>query len=94
MKKYVSDIAFTPAVKAFQEKEGSRIAYQRMAEQKDWNTDVDPILQEFIGKQDSFYLATANAQGQPCIQHRGGAIGFLKVVDQHTLGFADFAGNR
>jgi len=94
MKKYVSDIAFTPAVKEFQEKEGSRIAYQRMAEQKDWNTDIGPVLEAFIAKQDSFYLASANVEGRPYIQHRGGAPGFLKVVDEHTLGFADYAGNR
>lgn len=94
MKTYVSDIAFSPAVKKYQEQEGSRFSYQRMAEQKDWNTTVDPVVEEFIAKQDSFYMASANADGQPYIQHRGGPAGFLKVLDEHTLGFADYGGNR
>ncbi len=59
-----------------------------------WHTEVDDELAQFIAAQDSFFLATANAQGQPYIQHRGGPPGFLRVVDERTLGFADFRGNR
>jgi predicted pyridoxine 5'-phosphate oxidase superfamily flavin-nucleotide-binding protein len=57
-------------------------------------TSIDASLAEFIAKQRSFYLATVNADGQPYIQHRGGPAGFLRVLDDKTLGFADFSGNR
>ncbi len=89
-----SDIAFTPTVKAIQAKKGSRKAYARMEQGDGWETTVTEDLAAFIAQQASFYLATANAEGQPYIQHRGGAKGFLKVIDEKTLGFADFAGNR
>ena len=59
-----------------------------------WQTTVSPQLEEFLTTLDMFYLGTANAAGQPYIQYRGGAPGFLKVVDESTLGFADFSGNR
>jgi hypothetical protein len=91
---FPSDIAFTPAVKAQQARMGSRRAYAHMEEGSGWQTRVTPELEEFIAKQDSFYLATSNAAGQPYIQHRGGPRGFLRVLDEHTLGFADFAGNK
>ena len=90
----VSDIAFTPAVKAWQERLGSRAGYARMAEKRDWRDRVTPDLAAFLAQRDSFYLATANADGQPYIQHRGGKPGFLKVLDEKTLAFADFRGNR
>lgn len=86
----VSDIAFTPAVKAIQERKGSRRGYTRMDEKGGWADAVDPDLAAFIAERDSFYLATATADGQPYIQHRGGRPGFLKVLDAHTLAFADF----
>lgn len=89
-----SDIAFTPAVKALQERKGSRSAYARMEQGQGWNTVVTPELEDWLQRQTSFYLATANAQGQPYIQHRGGPPGFLQVLDDHTLAFADFRGNR
>ena len=88
-----SDIAFTPAVKALQERNGSRAGYARMAEKKDWHDTVTPDLAAFLAERDSFYLATASAEGRPYIQHRGGPKGFLKVLDEQTLAFADFAGN-
>lgn len=91
---YSSDIAFTPAVKAIQEEKGSRRSYARMERSGRWQTEVTPDLTEFLADLDMFYLGTANAQGQPYIQYRGGAPGFLKVVDEQTLGFADFHGNR
>lgn len=89
-----SDIAFTPAVKAIQARKGSRGAYARMEQGRGWQTAVTPELQSWLAGLSSFYLATANAQGQPYIQHRGGPAGFLKVLDAHSLAFADFTGNR
>ena len=89
-----SDIGFSPTVKAEQEARGSREAYARMEESGGWRTDVDERLAGFIAERNSFYLATVNAEGQPYIQHRGGPKGFLKVLDDKTLGFADYAGNR
>lgn len=94
MTRSTSDIAFTPAVKAIQERRGSRRAYARMEEDGGWEDRVTPELAAFIAERDSFFLATANAQGQPYVQHRGGAPGFLRVVDLHTLAFADYRGNR
>jgi predicted pyridoxine 5'-phosphate oxidase superfamily flavin-nucleotide-binding protein len=93
-RKYTSDIAFTPAVKAMQEQLGSRKGYARMEASGGWKDRVTPDLADFVAARDSFYLATANADGQPYIQHRGGKPGFLKVIDERTLGFADYSGNR
>ena len=90
----VSDIAFTPAVKRVQERRGSRKGYARMEEKRGWRDAVTEDLAGFIGRRDSFYLGTASANGQPYIQHRGGKPGFLKVLDERTLAFADFKGNR
>ncbi len=89
-----SDIAFTPTVKAIQQRKGSRSGYARMEAGGSWQTQVTPALQSFVEAQTSFFLGTANADGQPYIQHRGGPRGFLRVVDSKTLGFADFSGNR
>jgi hypothetical protein len=89
-----SDVAFTPAVKGFQEKRGSRGAYARMEAKGGWRTTVTPDLAAFLAQVRSFYLATASAEGQPYVQHRGGPPGFLRVIDERTLGFADFKGNR
>lgn len=89
-----SDIAFTPTVKAVQARKGSRRSYARMEQSGGWATDIDENLADFIAGQRSFFLATANASGQPYIQHRGGPRGFLQVLDAHTLAFADVAGNR
>jgi predicted pyridoxine 5'-phosphate oxidase superfamily flavin-nucleotide-binding protein len=94
MSKPSSDVAFTPAVKAIQEKRGSRRQYARMEERGGWQTAITPDLAGFLGEVRSFYLATASADGQPYIQHRGGPPGFLRVLDARTLGFADFKGNR
>jgi predicted pyridoxine 5'-phosphate oxidase superfamily flavin-nucleotide-binding protein len=91
---YSSDIAFTSTVKAIQTRKGSRHGYARMEQAGSWETSITPELQEFIALQTSFYMATANAEGQPYIQHRGGPAGFLRVLDKHTLGFVDYAGNR
>jgi predicted pyridoxine 5'-phosphate oxidase superfamily flavin-nucleotide-binding protein len=94
MKKPVCDIAFTPTVKAIQQRLGSRPSYERMEQANGWQTLVSPELAAFIEERDTFFLGTANAEGQPYIQHRGGPPGFLKVVNEETLAFADFRGNR
>ena len=94
MNEYPSDIAFTPAVKAVQSRKGSRPGYARMERGEGWRTTVTPDLAAFVAELDMFYLGTATAGGQPYIQYRGGQPGFLKVVNNHTLGFADFSGNR
>jgi len=91
---YSSDIAFTPTVKAIQSRNGSRTAYARMETGHGWQTRITPELTEFIERQTSIFLATANDEGQPYIQHRGGPAGFLHVLDDETIAFADYAGNR
>ncbi|MFN0060297.1 MAG: pyridoxamine 5'-phosphate oxidase family protein [Planctomycetota bacterium] len=94
MQKVPSDVAFTAAVKAIQIQKGSRRGYAKMEAAGGWETGVTPALAQFLAVLDMFYLGTASAAGQPYIQYRGGPPGFLKVIDEHTLGFADFAGNR
>jgi len=91
---FSSDIAFTPAVKAIQIEKGSRAAYANVERGRGWQTSVSPELRVFLSGLDMFYLGTANAEGQPYIQYRGGSPGFLKVVNDNTLGFADFGGNQ
>ena len=91
---YASDVAFTPSVKAVQSRKGSRRAYEHMEQGGSWETAITPDLASFITVQTSVFLATANAEGQPYIQHRGGPPGFLRVIDEETIAFADFAGNR
>ena len=93
-KKYTSDIAFTPTFKALQEHYGSRKAYARMESKRGWQNELIPPIMDFIEQRDSFYMGTSNQEGQPYIQHRGGAPGFLKVLDPKTLAFADFSGNQ
>ncbi len=94
MRENVSDIAFTPAVKAVQERKGSRKGYAKMEAKGGWQSAITDDLAAFIAERDSFYLGTASAEGQPYIQHRGGPKGFLRVLDETTLAFADFKGNR
>jgi predicted pyridoxine 5'-phosphate oxidase superfamily flavin-nucleotide-binding protein len=89
-----TDVAFSPSVKAVQERRGSRSAYERLERNGGWNTKIDSALAEFIAGMRSFYLATASKDGQPYVQHRGGPPGVLRVIDETTLAFADFAGNR
>ena len=91
---YSSDVAFTPTVKAVQTRKGSRRSYGCMEERGSWETRITPELSDFIEGQTSIFLATVNAAGQPYIQHRGGPARFLRVLDEKTLGFADFSGNR
>ena len=89
-----TDIAFSPSVKAVQERRGSRAAYARLEENGGWDSKIDAALAEFIAGMRSFYLATASKDGQPYVQHRGGPPRVLRVIDETTLAFADFAGNR
>jgi predicted pyridoxine 5'-phosphate oxidase superfamily flavin-nucleotide-binding protein len=91
---YSSDVAFTPTVKAIQARKGSRQGYAGMEERGAWETHITAEVAEFIARQTSVFLGTASSDGQPYIQHRGGPPGFLKVLDDKTIGFADFAGNR
>jgi predicted pyridoxine 5'-phosphate oxidase superfamily flavin-nucleotide-binding protein len=91
---FTSDVAFTPTIKAIQARKGSREAYSRVEERGGWQDVITPDLAAFIAAQTSIFLATANGEGQPYIQHRGGPAGFLKVLDEKTIGFADFSGNR
>ncbi len=91
---YPSDVAFTPAVKAIQVRKGSRDGYARVEQGGGWRTEIDENLAAFLAEADSLFLATASADGQPYIQHRGGPKGFVRVLDKTTLGFADYSGNR
>jgi hypothetical protein len=84
------DVLFSPSVKAEQTRLGSR----PMFEGRDWKTEITDDLRQFIGVIDTFFFATATAEGRPYIQHRGGPPGFLKTIGTHTLAFADFLGNR
>lgn len=89
-----SDVAFTATVKAVQTRKGSRSTFEHLEKRGGWETSITPDLADFIRAQTSIFLATANSAGQPYIQHRGGPPGFLVTLDDKTLGFADFAGNR
>ena len=84
-----SDAAFTDSVKAIQTRKGSRKAYARMEAGDGWRTRIESDMAASIAEQNSCFLTTANAAGQPYIQHRGGPPGFLRVLDESTLAFAD-----
>ena len=92
--RFSSDVAFTAAVKAVQSRRHSRDAYARLEAQGGFQTAITPDLVAFLAEVDTAYLATSNASGQPYAQHRGGPRGFIRVVDDTTLGFVDYAGNR
>jgi predicted pyridoxine 5'-phosphate oxidase superfamily flavin-nucleotide-binding protein len=91
---YPSDVAFSPAVKAIQTRKGSRDVYAHVEHGHGWRTEIDDDLASFLSETTSFYLATASADGQPYMQHRGGPKGFIRMLDKQTLAFADFGGNR
>lgn len=90
----ISDIAFTPAVKAQQVRLGSRASYAGLEERGGFNAAITEPLAEWIAQRDSLYLATASKDGRPYIQHRGGPRGFIKVLDETTLAFPDYPGNQ
>jgi predicted pyridoxine 5'-phosphate oxidase superfamily flavin-nucleotide-binding protein len=91
-----AELAFTPHVLHLQEEHGSRDAYARQSAHAIPGTRdaLGPDERAFIAERDSFYLSTVSETGWPYIQHRGGPAGFLRVLDDHTIAFADFAGNR
>jgi uncharacterized protein len=91
---YSSDVAFTPAVKAIQARKGSRDAYAHVEQRGGWRTEIDEDLAARLAEANSLYFATSTADGQPYIQHRGGPKGFVKILDNNTLAFADYSGNR
>jgi predicted pyridoxine 5'-phosphate oxidase superfamily flavin-nucleotide-binding protein len=91
---YSSDVAFTPAVKAIQARKGSRAGYAQVEQNGGWRTEIDDKLAGFLANADSLFFATASADGQPYIQHRGGPKGFVKILDKQTIAFADYSGNR
>ena len=91
---YSSDVAFTPSVKAIQARKGSRRGYANMEQRGSWETRIAPDLAAFIEAQTSVFFATASADGQPYVQHRGGPPGFLRVLDERTIAFANYEGNR
>ncbi|MEG4799787.1 pyridoxamine 5'-phosphate oxidase family protein [Microcoleus sp. ARI1-B5] len=93
MPRKFTKIAFTPAVKAAQAQRGSRETYARFELFGPENDAVTPDIEEFIAQIDGFYLGTVSSNGYPYIQFRGGHPGFLQVLDEKTLGFADFKGN-
>jgi predicted pyridoxine 5'-phosphate oxidase superfamily flavin-nucleotide-binding protein len=92
--KIASDIAFTTSVKAIQSRKESRRSYASMENGDGWETKITADLAAFIAHQTSIFMATANKEGQPYIQHRGGPPGFLRVLDKNCIAFADFIGNR
>lgn len=89
-----SDVAFSPSVKAVQTARGSRELYARIETRGGFRTEIDARLRAALAKANSAFLVTASATGQPYAQHRGGPRGFIRVIDDHTIGFADFSGNR
>lgn len=89
-----SDIAFSPSVKAIQSKRGSRDLYRKVETNGGLRAQIDDRLKAALAEANSAYLATASAIGQPYTQHRGGPRGFIRILDDHTIGFADYSGNR
>ena len=90
-----AEIAFTDTIKKRQETAGSRGSYENMVQKSNGEADaMGEAEQAFVGMRDSFYLASVTSDGWPYMQHRGGPRGFLKVVDPHTLAWADFTGNK
>lgn len=93
MPRKFGEIAFTPEVQIAQSERGSRQTYEKYIANGPANDVITPKIAEFISQLDGFYLGTVSSNGYPYIQFRGGAPGFLKVLDEKRLGFADFSGN-
>jgi hypothetical protein len=94
MSRSFAGLAFTPAVKEQQEKHGSRQSYERVEQRGEPGDRLGPDEREFIATRDGFYMASVSETGWPYVQYRGGAKGFLRVLDDRTLGFADLRGNK
>src|SRR5690606_36806209 len=90
--KPTSDVAFSESVKTVQSARGSRAMFAEKDAAGGWKTEISDDLAGFIGEITTCYLATASADGQPYVQHRGGPAGFLRVIDRHTIGFVDYKG--
>lgn len=88
-----AEISFTPSVQAAQTRYGSRKTNERFDRYENERDIITDVHAQFIQARDGFYQATVNEDGWPYVQFRGGPAGFLKVLDQHTLGYADFRGN-
>lgn len=93
MPRKFGEIAFTPEVQFAQTQRGSRQTYEKYIANGSANDTISPKIEEFIAQLEGFYLGTVSSNGYPYIQFRGGPSGFLKVLDEKTLGFADFSGN-
>lgn len=91
MTKSFGSLVFTPVVKSLQERYGSRKQYQRMEQFGGSPGGLGPEEREFLSERDTFYMASLGSTGWPYVQHRGGPRGFLKVIDDRTIAFADFA---
>lgn len=89
-----SDVAFSPSIKAVQSARGSRDLYAKFEAKGGFRTKIDSRLRSALSEANSAYFVTASAFGQPYAQHRGGPRGFIHVTDEHTIGFADYSGNR
>ena len=89
-----NDVVFTPAIRRAQERYGSRGKGAQLEARGRFARPIPEAVAQFIALRDSCYFGTASADGRPYIQHRGGPPGFLKLLDGHTIGFADFRGNR
>jgi predicted pyridoxine 5'-phosphate oxidase superfamily flavin-nucleotide-binding protein len=89
-----AEIAFTESVRQVQQQQGSRDNYAGMDEGEDYNDRLSSAEASFIAERDSFYMSSVGETGWPYVQHRGGAVGFMRVLDEQTIGFADFRGNR
>jgi predicted pyridoxine 5'-phosphate oxidase superfamily flavin-nucleotide-binding protein len=87
-------LVFTPVIKALQERYGSRKQYAKREASSFSQDGLGPLEIDFLAECDSFYMASVGATGWPYVQHRGGPKGFLKVIDEHTIAFADFRGNK
>ncbi|MCU1275635.1 MAG: pyridoxamine 5-phosphate oxidase-related, FMN-binding [Bryobacterales bacterium] len=87
-------LVFTPVIKALQERYGSRGQYAKLAAAGVSRDRLGPQESAFIAERDSFYIASVGETGWAYVQHRGGPKGFLKVIDESTIAFADFRGNK
>ena len=89
-----AELAFTPQVKEQQQQHGSRHLYERVETSDQLGDKLGEFEREFIGERDGFYMASTSETGWPYVQYRGGEAGFLRVIDDRTIGFADLRGNK
>jgi predicted pyridoxine 5'-phosphate oxidase superfamily flavin-nucleotide-binding protein len=89
-----AEIAFTESVKKIQEEQGSRQNYASWDQGPDYHDTIGNKEADFIAKSDSFYMSSVSETAWPYVQHRGGPLGFMRVIDENTIGFADYRGNR